>query len=110
MDPILEHHYRTLAEGKAVQNDDGSISTVYTAQIDIDGVPTLIPTVWDGQILPEEVAAERAMSSGIKWPTAETHEALREYDIKLHEQMTPMTPEEAQRFLQVIRSGKRDNF
>jgi hypothetical protein len=101
MDPILEHHYRNLAEGKAVQNDDGSVSTVYTAQVDIEGVPTLIPTVWDGQILPEEVAA---------WPTAKTHEALRAYDVELHKQMTPMTREAAQRFLQVIRSGKRDNF
>ena len=110
MDPILEHHYRNLAEGKAVQNDDGSVSTVYTAQVDIEGVPTLIPTVWDGQILPEEVAAARAKSSGIQWPTAKTHEALRTYDVKLHEQMAPMTREEAQRFLQVIQSGKRDNF
>jgi hypothetical protein len=110
MDPILEHHYRNLAEGKAVQNDDGSVSTVYTAQVDIEGVPTLIPTVWDGQILPEEVAAARAKSSGIQWPTAKTHEALRAYDVELHKQMTPMTREAAQRFLQVIRSGKRDNF
>jgi hypothetical protein len=110
MDPILEHHYRNLAEGKSVQNADGSISTVYTAQVDINGVPTLIPTVWDGQILPEDVAADRAMSSGIQWPTAKTHEALRTYDVKLHEQMAPMTREEAQRFLQVIQSGKRDNF
>lgn len=110
MDPILEHHYRNLAEGKAVNNEDGSVSTVYTAQIDVDGVPTLIPTVWDGQILDVEQAAQRAQSSGIKWPTAPSHEELRSYDEKLHEEMRPMSQEEAQRFLEVIRSGKRDVY
>jgi hypothetical protein len=110
MDPILEHHYRNLAEGKAVQNEDGSVSTVYTAQVDVDGTPTLIPTVWDGQILNVEEAAQRAQQSGIKWPTAPSHQELRSYDEKLHEEMRPMSQEEAQRFLEVIRAGKRDAY
>lgn len=110
MDPILEHHYRNLAEGKAHKNDDGSISTVYTAQVDLDGVPTLIPTVWDGKILKEEDAAKEAIKSGIKWPTAPTHTELRKYDEKLHEEMKPMSPEEARQFLKVLKAGKNDNF
>ena len=99
MDPILEHHYRNLAEGKAVNNDDGSVSTVYTAQVEIDGTPTLIPRVWDGQILSEKAALERSVASGKTWPTAETHEDLRQYDIELHKEMAPMTAEAAQEAL-----------
>ena len=64
MDPILRHHYQNLAENKAVVNPDGSVSTVYTAQIDVDGVPTLIPTVWDGKILSFDDAAKK---SGRLW-------------------------------------------
>jgi len=107
MDPILEHHYRTLAEGKGVRNEDGTVSTVYTMQVDIDGKPTLIPGLWNGEIVDEETAKKNAVNSGIQWPTAETHEKLREYDIKLHEGMREMTPEEAQQFLEVVKSGKR---
>ena len=99
MDPILEHHYKNIAQGKAVQNDDGSVSTVYTSQVDIEGVPTLIPTVWDGRILSDEEATQRALSSGKAWPTADTHESLRQYDIELHEQMQPMPAEAAKMML-----------
>ena len=99
MDPILEHHYRNLAEGKAVNNKDGSVSTVYTAQVDIDGTPTLIPTIWDGKVLSEEAAIQRSLASGKTWPTAATHKDLRQYDIELHKEMAPMTAEAAQKVL-----------
>jgi len=99
MDPILEHHYKNLAQGKAVQNENGTVSTVYTSQVDIDGIPTLIPTVWDGQILSDEAATQRALASGKNWPTAPTHPELREYDIKLHENMQNMPAEAAQMML-----------
>ena len=99
MDPILEHHYRNLAEGKAVNNDDGSVSTVYTTQVDIDGTPTLIPKIWDGQVLSDEAALQRSLASGKTWPTAATHEDLRQYDIELHKEMAPMTAEAAQKVL-----------
>ena len=56
MDPILLHHYQNLAQDTAVKNEDGSVSTVYTRQVDINGRPTLIPSVWDGKILDEEQA------------------------------------------------------
>lgn len=95
MDPILSHHYMNIAEDKAVLNADGSLSTVYTRQVDINGRPTLIPSVWDGEILNEEEARSRAIASGIRWPTAETHEELRQYDIQLHENMIPIPREEA---------------
>ena len=99
MDPILEHHYKNLAQGKAVQHEDGTVSTVYTIQEDIDGVPTLIPTVWDGQILSNDAAIQRAIASGKNWPTASTHDELIEYDKKLHENMQNMPAEAAQMML-----------
>jgi hypothetical protein len=108
MDPILEHHYNNLAENKAVSNEDGSVSTVYTAQVEIDGKPTLIPTVWDGEIISTEEASEKAVSSGVAWPTADTHPELREYDKKLHKDMKPMSQDEALQFLEVFKAGKRD--
>lgn len=99
MDPVLEHHYRNLAQGKAKKNEDGSLSTVYTRQIDINGVPTLIPSVWDGKILSEQDATKRAIKSGIRWPTRETHEELRAYDIEMHKEMTPISADQAQQVL-----------
>ena len=51
MDPITEHHYHNIANGKAVKNHDGTLSTVKTIIVEIDGVETLIPTVWDDEIV-----------------------------------------------------------
>ena len=104
MDPILRHHYSNLANNTAVENDDGSWSTVYTRQVDLPNaegqrIPTLIPSVWDGAILEPDAAVKRALESGIKWPTAPTHPDLREHDINLHKDMRPMSPQEAQNML-----------
>ena len=49
MDPILEHHFLNIANGTAKRNEDGTLSTVKTTIVDIDGNPTLIPTIWDGE-------------------------------------------------------------
>ena len=113
MDPILRHHYSNLANNTAVANDDGSVSTVYTTQVDLPNaegqrIPTLIPTVWDGAILSPEDAVQRALDSGIQWPTAPTHPDLREYDIGLHKNMRPMSPQEAQGMLSPANALRRD--
>tara|TARA_B100000029_G_scaffold404359_1_gene404393 strand:- start:363 stop:749 length:387 start_codon:yes stop_codon:yes gene_type:complete len=95
LDPILRHHYQNIVTGNFKRNDDGSISTVFTRQVDLNGVPTLIPSVYDGKILSEEAAIERALNSKIAWPTAATHQELRDYDIRLHENMFPINANEA---------------
>tara|TARA_R110000796_G_scaffold22846_8_gene65831 strand:- start:12664 stop:14112 length:1449 start_codon:yes stop_codon:yes gene_type:complete len=69
VDPILEHYSN---------DEDGTVPTVSTTQVELNGVPTLIPTVWDGETLSEGDAVLRAIESGKKWPTAETHEDLRQ--------------------------------
>jgi len=101
MDEITKHHFTNIATGKAKKNKDGSLSTVYTRQVDLPDetgkrVPTLIPSVYDGKILSEEDAVKRAVKSGKKWPTAKTHPELRKFDEKIHERMNDRTtPKEA---------------
>lgn len=95
LDPISLHHYMNMALGRDVRNKDGSLSTVRTIQVDRDGVPTLIPTVWDGRVLSDEEAATRAWLSGEDWPTADTHQELREFDKLIHKDMRPEDPYEA---------------
>jgi len=94
MDPVLEHHYNNIKEGKTRQDKDGYINTVVTIQVDKikklnNGKPTLIPTVYDGKIVSEKEAIKKAIDSGKKWTSADTHKQLREYDKKLHKQMSP---------------------
>jgi hypothetical protein len=111
MDPILQHHYMNLAKGKAVEgtefDSEGRVNpvlyTVHTMQVDIEGVPTLIPSVWDGQLLGEQDAIDRAIGSGIPWPQASDHSALRLHDIELHKQISPLSPKEAAKILEMGR-------
>jgi hypothetical protein len=101
MDAITRHHYENLAGNKQYINPKtGRVSTVYTMQVDIGGKPTLIPTVWDGEIIKdEEEATKRAIDSGINWPQRSTHEELREFDKKIHKTMRPISAKDAQRIL-----------
>jgi hypothetical protein len=97
-------NYINIGEGKAVENDDGSLSTVYSRQVNHpdlnDGKPTLIPSVWDGKILNEREAIKKAIASGRDWTWRDTHDELRELDIKLHEEMSPhTTKKEAQEIM-----------
>ena len=53
MDEITKHHFTNIATGKAKKNNDGSLSTVVTRQVDLPDergkrVPTLIPSLYDG--------------------------------------------------------------
>jgi hypothetical protein len=114
LNPIVEHHLQNIADGKTVKRPNGTVSTVFTAQVDglsgEGGRPTLIPTIWDGQELPLEDtlgvngqmilgAIARAKASGKPWPTAATHEELREVDKVLHQDITLIDPEVAQKVL-----------
>jgi hypothetical protein len=97
-DELLRHHYMNIAENKAVENEDGSLSTVYSIQVNHpglnDGKPTLIPSVWD---VDEDAAAEKAIATGRRWTTRDTHEELEAWDRLLHKDMhSNTTREEAQ--------------
>ena len=117
MNPILKHHYENIATGNAVQNEDGSLSTVKSAIVEIDGKETLIPTVWNGEILESErlnEAINNAINSGIKWPSIDTKnvkavERLNNLDKILHTDMTPISQKEAQEVLLKEFSKKRNS-
>ena len=91
-DPVLDHHFKNIKQGKTQKNKDGYLNTVVTIQVEDknlnDGKPTLIPTVYDGKIISEKEAIKKAIDSGEKWTSADTHAELREYDIMLHKRMS----------------------
>jgi len=107
MNPILKHHYENIATDSAVRNEDGSLSTVKTAIVEIDGKETLIPTVWNGEILEGDrlnEAIDNAVNSGKKWPNIDAEnvkaiERLNNLDKLLHQDMKPISREEAQEVL-----------
>ena len=104
MDAITEHHYHNIATGKSKRMENGDLATVHTIIVEIDGVETLIPTVWDGEIVNEKTAVEFAKKSGLSWPTRTGENAieeLKENDRGIHLEMTDQTtPEEARSILQ----------
>ena len=89
--PIWKHHVQNLKTGNQVHNEDGSVSTVRTVIMG-DGVNEyLIPTVWEGKILSNEEAWDKAMHSGVRWPRASAGEkgvaSLEALDKLLHKDM-----------------------
>ena len=109
MDAITEHHYLNIAKGKAKTLEDGNLATVNTIIVNIDGVETLIPTVWDGEIVSDEQATRFAIDSGVDWPTRTGDNAVQEledFDAEIHKSMTDLTsPEEASEILQNNKKG-----
>ena len=107
INPILKHHYENIATDSAVRNEDGSLSTVKTAIVEIDGKETLIPTVWNGEILEGDrlnEAIDNAVNSGKKWPNIDAEnvkaiERLNNLDKLLHQDMKPISRKEAQEVL-----------
>tara|TARA_R110000823_G_scaffold57891_1_gene139779 strand:- start:583 stop:1767 length:1185 start_codon:yes stop_codon:yes gene_type:complete len=97
MDAITQHHYHNIAYGKSVENDDGTLTTVDTIIVGIDGVETLIPTVWDGEIVDDETAIKFAIKSGVEWPTRTGEDAVEEleaFDRDIHTEFTDQTSQE----------------
>tara|TARA_R110000824_G_scaffold117409_1_gene269349 strand:+ start:7665 stop:15707 length:8043 start_codon:yes stop_codon:yes gene_type:complete len=87
--PITEHHLNNLKNrAYVIDEEDGSVKTVYTIQVNDKrlhgGAPTLIPTIYNGKQLGQEEAIYMAVESGKSWPTAKTHPELRARDIEIH--------------------------
>ena len=70
MDPLVEHHFYNIANDKAVKNEDGTLSTVKGTIVEIDGIQTLIPTIWDGKEVDTQTAIQNAQKSGVNWQRA----------------------------------------
>lgn len=104
MDPITRHHYENLASNSALRSNEGSISTVRTQIVNINGQETLIPTIWDGKELSTEEATRRAIDSGIEWDTG-TIQDLEQKDFALHQNMREIDPGQAKQILQASTEG-----
>ena len=100
-DPIMQHHFRNIALGKTKTDERGNLNTVRTIQVDNPklnkGKPTLIPTVYNGRVVSQEEAIEKAIKSKIKYPSRNTHAQLRYYDQRLHTYMNDITTKEQAR-------------
>tara|TARA_B100000902_G_scaffold232225_1_gene220200 strand:+ start:332 stop:1585 length:1254 start_codon:yes stop_codon:yes gene_type:complete len=108
MDPLTQHHFYNIANGKALRNDDGTLSTVRGIVVNIDGREMLIPTIWDGKEVSTEVAIENAKKSGVNWEKGFGDSAVQQLEQREQEIKTfkdedgrllmsdEWTPEEAQ--------------
>ena len=114
MDSITRHHYKNIAEGKAVENDDGSLSTVKTFTVEKDGVVYLMPSIFDGVDLSNnlEEAEKRALQEltfeTFTGPDAE--KKAQAFDTKIHRNMKPIAPSDAQFILIYGYNKSRDLF
>lgn len=61
-----------LSGRPVLANEDGTFSTEETITVEVDGRYQNIPTIWDGQRVPEAEAIERARRSGQDFPTFDT--------------------------------------
>jgi len=102
MDPITRHHLQNLANQQtvSVEREDGGVDvrSVFTV---IEGVGQdeegneihmLFPTIWDGIKLSNEKAKEKAIDSGIKWPTDTDPDKLHLLDQQIHEGFNSFVP------------------
>ena len=93
---MIKHSQRNLDTGHEVFKD-GGVSTVYSTSMgDENGIEHIVPTVWRGEILEDgEEIMGNARSSGLKWPTASSHEEANETASWLHQlvmKQKPKTP------------------
>ena len=90
---LYQHHLNNLFGGGAVFNDDGSLSTVYQANVGIGDRHYNIPTVWQGHILPIEQAINRVMKVGLdKYPSYGTPEEAEMRYQQMHAYMEKDLP------------------
>lgn len=61
---LYQLHLSNLHGAGGVTNPDGTRSTLYQTTVEIDGKTYIIPTVWDGQIVPTERAIQLAQQKG----------------------------------------------
>jgi hypothetical protein len=58
-------HLGNLYGTGGVDNPDGSRSTLYQTSVDINGKTYSLPTVWHGEIVPEDTAVNEALKFGL---------------------------------------------
>ncbi|CAN5240829.1 hypothetical protein BH10PSE1_BH10PSE1_28250 [soil metagenome] len=90
---MLERGNIDLGARPVVQNEDGTISTVRSISVEVDGKTVLIPTVSDeGAILPDDQAIEVYRASGRHLGVFANEEAAQRYANALHEDQAARLP------------------
>ena len=80
-----------LAKRPVVKNADGSISTVRSMSVNIDGKEVLIPTVSpDGKIMSEKAAVDRYLKTGEHLGAYDTVEEADAAAQRIHDQQAEM--------------------
>ena len=75
-----------LSNRPIVRNPDGSVSTVRSLGVNIDGKEVLIPTVVNGKVVSDKEAIDHYVKTGEHLGIFETPEASTAFAQKLHEQ------------------------
>jgi hypothetical protein len=75
--PLVIHGRKNLETNGWFKDEDG-MHTILSGSVDDErlnnGKPTVIPFVYEGRKVGVDEAIERAVTSGIQWPSANTHE------------------------------------
>jgi hypothetical protein len=105
---LYAHHLNNLSHGGYVlQNQGKDVSTVFNVTAEVGGKTYIIPTVWNGKILPPQQAVQMAMQQGIdKFPSyGSEKEANSRYDV-LHQRMS----QDVEPLLQIIAYLKKQGL
>lgn len=93
IEPLIFHHFNNIKYGNTSIDPNGRVQSVFSRQVNHpklnNNKPTLIPSVYAGEVLNTEESIKAAIDSGIKWTFANSHEELRKYDEKIHKRMSP---------------------
>ena len=87
MRPLQEQSEKAVREGKTVDFDNGRTGSIQSGSVQDsrlnEGKPTLIPFIWDGELVGKKEAVDRAVASGVKWPVFSTNKEATEASIRL---------------------------
>ncbi len=97
--PLREHAMGNIEVGDVYEDEEtGRFATVRSGSIEDErineGRPTLIPFQWDGEILDQEKATERALASGKQWPAYRSNEEATRDSRYLSASMSAPSPED----------------
>lgn len=78
---LYDMHLKNLGAG-GVANPAGGTSSLFVSTFDVDGKTYVVPTVWDGKILPPDQAFQMAQQVGLdKFPAySSDDEAQKRYN------------------------------
>lgn len=90
MDAITRHHYTNIANGNAIENADGTLSTVRNITVEMGGKVFVLPTVWDGREVDTSTAIDFARKTDVDWPSFESEKEANAWYSKTKKTWEPI--------------------